>query len=149
MGLGHPPVRRISSRSNPLVTRFRDVARGHGSPGVILLDGEHLVQEALDASITLETVALAENIVDLHAHGLVDRLARAGAEIVRVPTAVMAAMSPVREPSGIVALANARPASLDEVVAATPQLVLVLNGIQDAGMWARSSAPPTDAAPLA
>ncbi len=126
-------MRRISSRSNPLVTRFRDAARGRGSRGVILLDGEHLVQEALDSAITLDTVAMAESIVDLHADGLVERLARAGAEIVRVPTPVMAAMSPVREPSGIVALATARPASLDEVVAATPQLVLVLNSVQDAG----------------
>ncbi len=50
-----------------------------------------------------------------------------------MPTAVMAAMSPVREPSGIVALAAAQPATLDEVVAATPALVVVLNGIQDAG----------------
>ena len=44
--------------------------------------------------------------------------ARAGAESSRVPAPVMAAMSPVREPSGIVALAHARrPATLDEVLA--------------------------------
>jgi len=133
MGSDTSPMRRISSRSNPLVTRFRDAARGRGSRDVILLDGEHLVQEALDSAITLETVAMAESIVDLHADGLVDRLARAGAEVVRVPTPVMAAMSPVREPTGIVALATARPATLDEVVATTPPLVVVLNGIQDAG----------------
>ena len=133
MGSDISPMRRISSRSNPLVTRFRDAARGRGSRGVILLDGEHLVQEALDSAITLETVAMAESIVDLHADGLVDRLARAGAEVVRVPTTVMAAMSPVREPSGIVALATAQPATLDDVVASTPPLVVVLNGIQDAG----------------
>jgi TrmH family RNA methyltransferase len=127
------PMRRISSRTNPLVTRFREAARGRGSRGVILLDGEHLVQEALDSAITLETVAMAERIVDLHADGLVDRLVRAGVEVVRVPTAVMAAMSPVREPSGIVALATARQATLDEVVATTAPLIVVLNGIQDAG----------------
>ena len=45
----------------------------------------------------------------------------------------MAAMSPVRQPSGIVALAHARSASLDDALASTPQLVLLLNGIQDAG----------------
>lgn len=133
-------MRRISSRSNPLVTRFRDAARGRGARGVILLDGEHLVEEALDAqeealdsAVTLDTVAIAEGVVDRHADGLVERLRRAGAEIVRVPTAIMAAMSPVREPSGIVALAAARPATLDEVVAATPALIVVLHGIQDAG----------------
>jgi TrmH family RNA methyltransferase len=45
----------------------------------------------------------------------------------------MAAMSPVRQPSGIVALAHARPASLDQALASAPQLVLLLDGIQDAG----------------
>lgn len=126
-------MRRISSRSNPLVARFRDTARGRGARDVILLDGKHLVEDALDAAVTFDTVAMVESIVDRHADGLVDRLARAGAAIVRVPPAVMAVMSPVREPSGIVALAAAKPAPLDEVVAASPQLVLVLNGIQDAG----------------
>jgi len=126
-------VRRISSRSNPLVARFRDVARGRGPDGVILLDGEHLVDEALVSGVPLETVALVEGMVDAYSDGLVDRVKRAGAEVVRVPAAVLAAMSPVRQPSGIVALAQATPASLDDALAAAPQLVLLLNGIQDAG----------------
>jgi RNA methyltransferase, TrmH family len=126
-------VRRISSRSNPLVARFREVARGRGPDGVILLDGEHLIDEALASGIALDTVALAETLVDALSDGLVDRVQRAGAQIVRVPPPVMAAMSPVRQPSGIVALAHARSASLDDALASTPQLVLLLNGIQDAG----------------
>jgi RNA methyltransferase, TrmH family len=126
-------VRRISSRSNPLVTRFREVARGRGPDGVILLDGEHLIEEALASGVTLDTVALAEYLVDALSDGLVDRVARAGAQIVRVPPPVMAAMSPVRQPSGIVALAHARSASLDNVLEGSPQLVLLLNAIQDAG----------------
>jgi hypothetical protein len=77
-GLGHQTLRRISSRSNPLVTRFREAARGRGAPGVILLDGEHLVEEALDSAVTLDTVAIVEGVVDLHADGLVDRLAARG-----------------------------------------------------------------------
>ena len=127
-------MRRISSRSNPLVTRFRDVARGHRTDGAILLDGQHLIDEALATGIALETVALAEHIVDDGSdERLVERLEHAGAQVVRVPTTVMAAMSPVRQPSGIVALAHARPGSLDDALASAPQLVLVLNGIQDAG----------------
>jgi TrmH family RNA methyltransferase len=126
-------VRRISSRSNPLVTRFREVARGRGPDGVILLDGEHLVEEAMVSGVALETVALADTAVDLLRDGLIDRIERAGGQVVRVPAPVMAVMSPVRQPSGIVALAEARPASLDEIIAAVPQLILLLNGIQDAG----------------
>jgi TrmH family RNA methyltransferase len=126
-------VRRISSRSNPLVARFRDVARGRGPDGVILLDGEHLVEEALASRIALDTVALAEGIADRHSDGLVDRCERAGAHVVRVPAPVLAAMSPVRHPSGVVALGAAVPATFDDAVAQAPQLVLVLDGIQDAG----------------
>jgi len=126
-------VRRISSRSNPLVSRFRDVARGRGPDGVILLDGDHLVDEALASGITLDTVALAESTLDRYSDGLVDRCERAGAQVVRVPAPVLAAMSPVRHPSGVVALAAACPATLEDAVAQGPQLVLVLDGIQDAG----------------
>jgi TrmH family RNA methyltransferase len=100
---------------------------------MILLDGEHLIEEALVSGVTLDTVAFAETVVDAFSGGLVDRVQRAGAQIIRVPAPVMAAMSPVRQPSGIVALAEARPASLDDALASAPQLVLLLNGIQDAG----------------
>ncbi len=126
-------MRRISSRSNPFVTRCREVARGRGPDGLILLDGEHLVEEALASGITLETVAFVDSAVDAFSDGLVDRLARAGAEVVRVPAQVMAALSPVRQPSGIVALARVKSSSLDDALAQAPQLVLLLNGIQDAG----------------
>jgi RNA methyltransferase, TrmH family len=126
-------VRRISSRSNPLVTRFRETARGRGRDGLILLEGEHLVEEALASGVTLETIALGENLADSLADGLVSRLERAGAEVVRVPAPVMSLMSPVRQPSGIVALAQARSSSLEDTLVSAPQLLLLLNGIQDAG----------------
>ena len=126
-------MRRISSRQNPLVARFRDLARARRADGRALLDGEHLVEEALDSGIRLETVAFAERLVHSRADGLVDRVLRSGAEAVRVPDAVMAAISPVRQPSGIVAIARAAAASLDDVVRPAPQLVLILAGIQNAG----------------
>ena len=126
-------VRRISSRSNSIVTRFREVARRRGPGNLILLDGEHLVEEALMSGVPIETVALTDSLVDALAGGIADRAARAGATVVRVAAPVMAAMSPVRQPSGIVALAHAKAASLDEALGSPPQLVLLLDGIQDAG----------------
>jgi TrmH family RNA methyltransferase len=126
-------MRRVSSRQNPIVARFRDLARGRGSDDAILLDGEHLVEEALASGVALDTVAFAEALVDRHADGLVERVIKAGADALRVPDAVLAAMSPVRQPSGIVAIARAAPASLDRALEASPQLVLLLAGIQDAG----------------
>ena len=47
-------MRRISSRSNPIVTRFREVARGRGPSDLILLDGEHLVDEALMSGVAID-----------------------------------------------------------------------------------------------
>jgi TrmH family RNA methyltransferase len=39
----------------------------------------------------------------------------------------------VQQPSGVVAIAARRPASLDEIFAGAPQLVLMLSGVQDPG----------------
>lgn len=126
-------MRRISSRQNPLVTRFRDLARGRGASDFILLDGEHLLEEALDSGVALDTVAFAERMIDSRADHLVDRVLRAGANAVRVPDPVMAAISPVKAPAGIVAIGRARAASLDAALDAPLPLVLLLDNIQDAG----------------
>jgi TrmH family RNA methyltransferase len=126
-------MRRISSRQNPIVARFRDLARGRGSDGSILLDGEHLIEEALASGVALDTVAFAETAIERHAGGLVERVEHAGATTLRVPPMVLSAMSPVRQPSGIVAIARSAPATLDAALEAAPQLVLILAGIQDAG----------------
>lgn len=125
-------MRRISSRSNPLVARFRDAARSRDATGTLLLDGEHLIEEALGSNVALDVVALADGIVDANPR-LVDRLERAGVDVVGVTSQVMAAMSPVKQPTGLVALARATVASLDEVMAGAPQLIVILQGVQDAG----------------
>jgi TrmH family RNA methyltransferase len=52
---------------------------------------------------------------------------------VTVSGSVLAAMSPVRTPSGVVALARRRPATLDAVFARTPPFVLILTNVQDPG----------------
>src|SRR5262249_34954118 len=68
-------VERISSRQNAIVKRFRDLARaarsegsaGHGEhasraghAAEVLLDGEHLVQEALHCDIPVEIAAFSD-----------------------------------------------------------------------------------------
>lgn len=126
-------MRRISSRQNVLVARFRELARGRGQDGAVLLDGEHLVEEALDSGVALETVAFAERVIDSRADGLVARVERTGADLVRAPDQVLAAMSPARQSSGIVAIARLQASTLDAALSAKPALVLVLAGIQDAG----------------
>jgi TrmH family RNA methyltransferase len=126
-------MRRISSRQNAIVARFRDLARGRGPDGHVLLEGEHLLEEALDAGVALDTVAIAERLLTIGSPPIVDRILRHGADALRVPDTLMAALSPVKQPSGIVAIARLSPASLEAAAGTAPQLMVVLAGIQDAG----------------
>jgi len=123
----------ITSRQNPLVARFRDAARGDAGE-MILLDGAHLVGEAIDAGISVQIAAVtpaASEKDDIRP--LLAALARAGADIASVAAPVMDAISPVRSSSGIVALAERPPAADDRVYGAQPPLVVVAVDVQDPG----------------
>jgi TrmH family RNA methyltransferase len=92
----------ITSRRNPLVARFRDAA-DHGSNGLMLLDGAHLLAEALDAGIEVTDVAIANGASD---RPELSALRRRVPHAVLASDLVIAAMSPARSPSGVVALAR-------------------------------------------
>jgi RNA methyltransferase, TrmH family len=129
-------VERISSRQNPLVLRFRALARGSGSPDdapLMLLDGPHLIEEALASGVTLDTIAFAERHLPGRFDTLAARAAAGGVRRVVVTDQVLAAMSPVQQPSGVVAIGGRRTASLDDVLAKRPQLILLLAEVQDPG----------------
>jgi RNA methyltransferase, TrmH family len=123
----------ITSRHNPLVTRFRDAARGDAG-SAMLLDGAHLVADALAADIAITLVAITPasrekpDVRDLAAE-----LSRRGVEIATVTAPVMDAISPVRTPSGIVALAD-RPSSRDrDIFAGEDALAVIAVDVQDPG----------------
>jgi RNA methyltransferase, TrmH family len=120
----------ITSRQNLLVKRFRDLAAHGSTNGDLLLDGEHLLNEALSSGVPVEVAVIANR---LSADPLVLRASKAGTRIVTVTDQVLAVVSPVRSPSGVVAIAHLETASLERVTATAPQLLLVLNGVQNAG----------------
>jgi RNA methyltransferase, TrmH family len=131
-------MRRITSRQHPLVARFRDAARG-GADAPLLLDGLHLIAEALDAGLRVREVAVAtraETAADGPRHtelrSLIARLGKAGVDAIAASPAVMTAISPVRSASAIVALAD-RPSSRGDVYAGPAPLVIVAVGVQDPG----------------
>jgi TrmH family RNA methyltransferase len=131
-------VERISSRQNPVVKRFRAVALSSPSSGDVLLDGEHLLEEALASNMAIDVAVFAERHLDNssgHLAGLARRIGATGARVVAVADDVLAAMSPVREPSGAVAIARVRSADLESVFAKADEqpLVVVLAGLQDPG----------------
>src|SRR3954464_13460674 len=96
----------ITSRHNPLVARFRDAARGDAD-AVMLLDGAHLVADALAANLAIHVAAVAVAAQEIPGiHELVVRLSQRGIDVVAVSAPVMDAISPVRSASAIVALAE-------------------------------------------
>ena len=122
-------MERISSRQNPLVKQFRDVA--HGSVvDAMLLDGEHLIEEALGSGVAIEVAAFGERLGN---GPLADRLRREGVKVVLVTDAVLGAVSPVQTPSGVVGIARRPASSLEGVFATKPQLIAVLHDVQDPG----------------
>ena len=125
-------MQRITSRQNPVVARFREVARGD-VPDRMLLDGEHLVQDALAAGGGIELAAFAEDLVDGRLAPLADRVRHAQATVVSVTRQVLDAMSPVREPSGLVAIAARPRVVLDDAFARAPALIVLLADVQDPG----------------
>jgi len=120
--------RTITSRRHPLVLACRQIASGRGERGEILLDGEHLVEEALAARVRVRDVLV---------RGSGDELARraeaAGAHVHLVTADVMAAASPVRTPSGVVAIAEWQPPPLTDAFRASTALVIALVDVQDPG----------------
>ena len=126
-------MERISSRQNAVVKRFRELAQAKHPDGEVLLDGPHLLGEALSAGVRLDIVALAEAEADPESRRLVDRAAKAGARTIGVTAPVLAAMSPVRNPSGVVAIGRLKKASIADVLRTGPQLVMVLHEAQDPG----------------
>jgi len=128
-------VTSIRSRQHRFIQRCRALARGYDSlTGEILLDGTHLVQEALGCGLENLSVAIDTDL--LHrpdVAGLVDRLACAGANLFDASADAIAAASPVRTPSGIVAIATMRLGEIDPVLRATPAMVVAPIDVQDPG----------------
>jgi len=123
----------ITSRRNALVARYRAIARGD-EPALLLLDGAHLVAAALAAGVGVrQAVVAAADLGRGDLKALVDGLARKHIEVLTASASVMDALSPLRSPSAIVAIAD-RP-SYDEgrLYAGEAPLVVIACDVQDPG----------------
>ena len=124
-------MERISSRQNPIVKQFRELAGA--SHERMLLDGAHLLEEALACGVPIDVVARRDELAAGPLAALAERAARGGARLLEVTDSVLSAISPVRQPSGIVAIARRRASSLDSALDHPPQMVLMLSDVQDPG----------------
>ena len=130
-------MQHITSRQNPIVARYRAARERKADTDPILLDGVHLVREALDANVPLRDVVVARDADRDEMRELLARLSHAHVELRTASPAVMSAISPVRSPSPVVALTDAPDLDGDAAVArlferGTP-LVVIGHGIQDPG----------------
>ncbi len=122
----------VSSRQNPVVMRFRQLAGGDSEGQWMLLDGEHLAGEAVRSNIRIEVAAFSMAAAE-RLDALRSQLERSGSRVITVSDQVLDVISPVRHPSGVAAIA-ARPAfTLDQALEGTPPLALILAGVQDPG----------------
>jgi TrmH family RNA methyltransferase len=124
-------VQRITSRRNAVVARYREAVRG--SESLVLLDGAHLVQDAIGAGLVLQhALVAADALDDPDMRALVTRLQDRGVSIADGSASVMDAVSPVRSSSPVVALAE-RPRQASALYVGAEPLVVVLCDVQDPG----------------
>jgi RNA methyltransferase, TrmH family len=123
----------ITSRHNPLVARFRDAARGDAGD-VMLLDGAHLIGDAITAGVRVYIAAASSGAdEDGDLRDLVTALTRRGVEVATVSAAVMDAISPVRSSSAIAAVAARPTFEAAQLYNDAAPLVVIAVDVQDPG----------------
>lgn len=129
-------MRTISSRQNPIVRTFRELADEPDPTGErVLLDGLHLVLEARAAGAEFELVAVAAaQLAGGTEEGELARTLEAdGVNVVAADDKVFAALSPVRTPSGLAAVVR-RTVSAPPIICGDPHaFVLTAIDVQDPG----------------
>jgi len=129
-------MKAITSRHNAIVGTFRALADEPDSTGArLLLDGAHLVREARVSGLRFEAVAVAASkLAEQTEEGLLARsLADEGIDVVEATDSVFDALSPVRSPSGIVAIAGRSTATAAEICSRPDGLVLAAMDVQEPG----------------
>jgi TrmH family RNA methyltransferase len=126
----------VSSRQNPIVAAFRSLADEPDPTGArLLLDGAHLVSDARSSGLRFEAVAVAASkLTSQTEEGLLaQRLEREGIDVVEASDAVFDALSPVKSPSGIVAIAGRAGATASEICTRPDAFILTAMDIQEPG----------------
>ncbi len=124
----------LTSRRHPFIARCRALAASRDvENGVVLLDGPHLVGEALDAGVSILAAAVSPRMSDHPLAARLADLAGAGAEIYQATAEAMEAASPARSPAGVVAIARFSAAGAELIFVAGADLVVAAVGVQDPG----------------
>ena len=119
-------MERITSRKNPLLEHMRrlDSAAYRLERGEFLCDSPKLVEEALRHGAQVVSLAVSDGVA-------LPEGVDASVRCVTVPPDVMASISPVRTPQGMLAACRMPDTALPEKL--TGQRYVVLDGVQDPG----------------
>jgi TrmH family RNA methyltransferase len=117
----------VTSRSNARVKQLRAAFAGQArlSGGLVAIEGENLLGEAIRSGMVLKTVFVSER---RELPGLVPR----SVEVLWLSDEVFASVVETQSPQGIAALLVPPVRSLDDVMVGKP-LILVAAGLQDPG----------------
>ncbi len=117
----------ITSRTNPRVKQLRAAfkAQARLSAGLVAIEGDNLVKEALRSGIALETVFVSDD-------RSLPSFLPSHVEVLQLSGEVFASVVETRSPQGLAALIVPRVHPLEAVIAGTA-LVLVAAGLQDPG----------------
>ena len=126
-------LRRIDSRQNARVKELRR-AFAEAAPneqGEVAIEGMHLVEEAIRSGLRLSTVFFSESARE-RVHKLLPQLST-HTEALLLPDEVFASAVPSETPQGVAALVRVKTSSLENVLDASPALLVITAGLQDPG----------------
>jgi RNA methyltransferase, TrmH family len=129
-------VKSISSRQNPIVRTFRALADDPDPTGErILLDGVHLVRDAHAAGAVFEVLVVAASRLEpgTEEERLVRELEPSAIEVVAADDKVFTALSPVRSPAGLAAIARRKVTAPPLVCSRPHAFVVAAVDVQDPG----------------
>ena len=117
----------IASRSNVRVKQLRAAFAGRArlSGGLIAIEGNHLLEEALRSGMVLKTIFLSE-------HRSLPEYVPASIEVVRLTGEVFDSVMETRSPQGIAALIVPPLTAVEDILWGIP-LIVVAVGLQDPG----------------
>lgn len=117
----------VSSRANGRVKQLRAAFAGQArlSGGMVAIEGDHLLAEALRSGMVLKTVFVSERRE-------VPKIVPRGVEVLRLTDEVFESVVETRSPQGVAALIVPPVPTMDAVLRGTP-LILIAAGLQDPG----------------